>query len=91
MARVQLVIPDSDRDRFVHQAKREGMTLSAWLRAAAQDRLALQSAHRKFDSVEELRAFYGHCDDETGNETEPDWEEQKKVIEEAKQSGSSRT
>ena len=26
MARVQLVMPDEDRDRFVHQAKREGMS-----------------------------------------------------------------
>ena len=34
MARVQLVMPDEDRDRFVHQAKREGMSLSAWLRSS---------------------------------------------------------
>ena len=39
MARVQLIIPDKDRDRFVHQARKEGMTFSAWLRAAARDRL----------------------------------------------------
>ena len=42
MARVQLVIPDEDRDRFVHQARREGMTLSAWLRTAARERLKEQ-------------------------------------------------
>ena len=35
MARVQLVISDEDRDRFVRQAQSEGMTLSEWLRAAA--------------------------------------------------------
>ena len=29
MARVQLIISDEDRDRFVQQARREGMTLSA--------------------------------------------------------------
>ena len=39
VARVQLVIPDEDRDRFIHQARSEGMTLSAWLRAAAHQRL----------------------------------------------------
>ena len=38
MARVQLIIPDEDRDRFVHQARKEGMTFSAWLRAAAHKR-----------------------------------------------------
>ena len=37
MARVQLVIPDEDRDRFVHQAQRTGMTLSAWLRPLPTD------------------------------------------------------
>ncbi len=39
MARVQLIIPDVDPDRFVHQARKEGMTFSAWLRAAACARL----------------------------------------------------
>ena len=29
MARVQILIPDEERDQFVHQARREGMTLSA--------------------------------------------------------------
>ena len=36
MARVQLVMPDADRDRFVDQARREGMSLSAWLRAGRE-------------------------------------------------------
>ena len=36
MARVQLVIPDDERELFVDQARREGMSLSAWLRAAAR-------------------------------------------------------
>lgn len=31
MARVQLVIPDEDRDRFVNQARKEALTFSAWL------------------------------------------------------------
>ena len=52
MARVQLVIPDADKDRFVHQARREGMSLSAWLRAAARDRLEQGEELKKFQSVE---------------------------------------
>ena len=39
MARVQLLIPDDDHARFAHQARAEGMSLSAWLRAAASERL----------------------------------------------------
>ena len=49
MARVQLVIPDSDRDRYVYQAQREGMTFSAWLRAAVEERLAKQQPKRGRD------------------------------------------
>ena len=67
MARVQLVIPDSDRDRYVYQAQREGMTFSAWLRAAAEERLAKQQPKR-FESVEELRAFFGNAMSERGRD-----------------------
>jgi hypothetical protein len=54
MARVQLIIPDEDRDRFVHQARREGMTLSAWLRSAARQRLEEQQRSDPFKSSEDL-------------------------------------
>lgn len=40
MARVQLMIRDEDKKRHTHQARKEGLTLSAWLRAAAEVRLA---------------------------------------------------
>ena len=46
MARVQLVMPDADRDRFVDQARREGMSLSAWIRAAARERLENTAARQ---------------------------------------------
>ncbi len=39
MARVQLVKGDQDRDRLLNQARRQGATLSAWLRAAVRVRL----------------------------------------------------
>ena len=57
MVRVQLVIPNEDRDRFVHQARREGMTLSAWLRAAARDRLGKRQRTKPFESAADLEAF----------------------------------
>ena len=83
MARVQLVIPDEDRARFVQQAKKEGLSFSAWLRAAAQDRLAKQQDRRPFQSVEELEDFYKRIDarhEAEGLGPEPDWEEHKRVI-----------
>ena len=50
MARVQLIIPDEDRDRFVQQARQEGLTFSAWLRAAARERLEDRQRAERFNS-----------------------------------------
>lgn len=75
MARVQLIIPDEDRDRFVYQARREGLTLSAWLRAAARERLEDRQRSELFESPAALEAFFGACDALKGPETEPEWNE----------------
>ena len=87
MARVQLVIPDADKDRYVHQARREGMSLSAWLRAAASDRLVNCERTARISTVEEAREFWKSCDSREGPEFEPDWEEHLAVINESKMSG----
>lgn len=79
MARVQLIIPDQDRERFVRQARREGVTLSAWLRAAAHARL--EEKKPRFSSEEDLWRFFRQCDARRGAGTEPDWEEHKRNIE----------
>ena len=95
MARVQLIVPDADRDRYVEQAAREGMTFSAWLRAAAEERCEKQKGEKgvesaegqpvkKSMSVEELEAFFRRCDERAGPGREPDWEESKRIIEESK-------
>lgn len=91
MARVQLVIPDEDRDRFVHQARREGMTLSAWLRTAAREHLEGQQRSEPFESVVDLKAFFKICDSLAGPEPEPEWEEHLKVISESRGRGASDT
>ena len=91
MARVQLVIPDSDRDRYVYQAQREGMTFSAWLRAAAEERLAKQQRSKPFESVAHLEAFFQQCDEREGDTPEPDWHEHLRVMEESRMSGLPRT
>ena len=87
MARVQLVIPNEDRDRFVHQARREGMTLSAWLRAAARDRLEKRQRTKPFESAADLEAFFRWCDTLERPEPEPDWEEHLAVINRSRSSG----
>ena len=83
MARVQLVIPDEDRDRFVHQARREGMSLSKWLRTAARDRLRQQQRSDPLESAADLDAFFRTCDELEGPKVEPYWEEHLMVINES--------
>ena len=91
MARVQLVIPDEDRDRFIHQARREGMTLSAWIRAAAQQRLNQQQRHRVFESMVDLEEFFKACDALDGPDREPDWEDHLALINESRHRGTTGT
>ena len=91
MARVQLIIPDEDRDRFVRQARGEGLTLSAWLRAAARERLASRQRADRFTSPETVEAFFSACDALEGPEREPDWDEHLSVIAESRRRSSART
>ena len=80
MARVQLIIPDEDRDRFVHQARKEGLTLSAWLRAAAHKRLEDRQHSELFKSPTDLEKFFMACDTLEGPEVEPEWDEHLSAI-----------
>lgn len=75
-----MVIPDEDRDRFVHQAQREGLTLSAWLRAAARERLDRRQRTAPFSSPAEMEDFFRACDTLDGPASEPDWNEHLKTI-----------
>ena len=87
MARVQLVMPGDDHDRFVHQARREGMSLSAWLRAAARERLETRQSVKQFESPEDVKEFFRSCAVLEGPETEPDWSEHLRVMSESRGRG----
>ena len=63
MARVELVIPDEVQDRFDDQARREGISLSEWLLAAARDRLEAGLSVRPLESPEDLWALFHGCDE----------------------------
>ena len=91
MARVQLVMPDDDRERFVHQARQEGMSLSAWLRAAARERLKASQRVKLFESPEDVKEFFRSCAALEGPETEPDWSEHLRVMSESRASGAAGT
>ena len=89
MTRVQVVMPDEERDRFSHQARSEGMTLSAWLRAAACERLEERQQIVPFEAPAELERFFRTCDTLEGPEIEPDWHEHLAVINESRRYGTS--
>ena len=82
-----MVIPDEDRDRFVHQARREGLSLSAWLRAAARERLERRQRSAPFSSHAEMEEFFRACDALDGPAREPDWDEHLRVIDAARREG----
>ena len=87
MARVQLVMSDEDRDLFAAQARREGMSFSAWLRAAARERFEARGPDKRFTSVEELREFFRTRTGLDGPEREPDWEEHLRTLDESIRQG----
>ena len=61
-----MIIPDEDRDRFALQARREGMSFSAWMRAAARERLEERQRAERFASPEDLKRFFKACDARRG-------------------------
>ena len=40
MAVIDLILPDAEKELFARQARREGMSLGDWIKAAAEDRIA---------------------------------------------------
>ena len=86
MARVQLIIPDEDRERFVYQARLEGMTLSGWLRAAAEEKLKRKDLLKPFRSSDEVREFFLARNRSESEVPEPNWEEHLKTLHDAKMS-----
>ena len=91
MARIQLVLPDEDRDRFVHEARCEGISLSEWLRLAARERMKRSIERQRFRDVSEVSAFFHQCDSDAGTGPEPDGEEHLDTINRSRNQGVAKT
>ena len=85
MTRVQLVIPDDDREHFVDQARRAGTFLSAWLRTAARESLEASQSVKRFESPEDDEEFLRSYAGLDGPETEPDWSDHLRVMNEVRE------
>jgi hypothetical protein len=89
MTRVQVLLEEAEREQFRREAEREGLSLSAWLRRAGQERLRSRQG-RRLSTVRELREFFREVDArEKGRE--PDWPEHLAVMERSRASGASGT
>lgn len=80
MPRIHLVVSEPDRTRYAAAARREGLTLSAWLRAAAADRLELRAGAEPFRTEDDVWRFFEDRDAEAGCGPEPDWEQHLAVM-----------
>jgi hypothetical protein len=80
-------MPDQDRQDFIAQARRESMSLSAWLRAAAHERLEARRNVKLFESPEDVEEFFRLCAALGGPETEPDWSEHLRVMNKSREQG----
>ena len=87
MARVQLLISNEELARIRHQARKEGLTLSAWLRTAAKEQLARKQQVEPFLDREELHSFFQECDSQEGPLYEPEWDEHLAVTRTSRMTG----
>lgn len=80
-ARIQVLADPSDKARWREQAAREGKSLGAWIREAAEEKYVASRARRRLRTVSDLQRFFAECDAMEGESAEPEWEEHKRVIE----------
>lgn len=91
MPRIHLIVSEPDRTRYTAAARREGLTLSAWLRAAAADRMERRAGAEPFRTEDDVWQFFADRDAEMGCGTEPDWEQHLDVIRTSRGRGVART
>jgi len=83
--RIHLVIDEREHEAFRARAAAQGVSLSAWLRDAARQRLERERPSA-IESVEDLDHFFAdRADAEAG--TEPDWEQHLAVIDQSRRRG----
>lgn len=85
-ARIHILVDEAEKARYRRQAEREGKSLGAWLREAAEEKLEAAVTEERIETVEDLEKFFEECDAREGS-PEPDWEEHRKVIEGSRRQG----
>jgi hypothetical protein len=88
--RIQVLLQAEEKLRLQRQAEREGLSLSAWMRRVALERLAAATGQDRLSSPAQLREFFEGCRAREQG-AEPDWELQRALIEDSRRAGSSGT
>lgn len=86
--RVQVILDNEHKVLIEHQARREGLSLSAWIRRAA---LAQLEAQRRARRVDDLESFFAEINSRPDEALEPDWEVVKAQLAEDKAAGDTGT
>lgn len=84
-SRIHLVLAEEEKALLERAARSAGLSLSAWIREAAREKLE-DSSPASLTTVDELTAFFAECDrKEEGHE--PDWDAHRIVIEASRAAG----
>ena len=86
VARIHFVASETDKIRYEAEARREGVSLGAWFRSAAEDKIRA-GRERRFASAAEFDAFVAECQERAGPGREPDWEDLKRLLRHSKFTG----
>jgi hypothetical protein len=84
--RVQVILEGKEREAYKREAERAGLSLSAWMRRAAQEKATSKSGARRIRTLRELRSFWAESDAREAGK-EPDWPEHLDVMRESRRSG----
>ena len=80
MSRIHVLVDPLEREEFRAQAKREGRSLSDWLREAGRERLA-RAHDRQLLTPADLQEFFAELDARRGDERpEEDWDSVKRRV-----------
>ena len=83
--RVQVLLDPESRRLFQKLAEREGLSLSAWLRRAGEERAERQQGS-SIQTVEALNQFFLECAErEVGDE--PEWDDHSRTMRRSRSSG----
>jgi hypothetical protein len=79
--RIQVILDDEEALQFKNQARKEGKSVSSWLREAGKKVIEMHASRRKLKDAASMKTFFRKINSKKDG-PEPDWEEHKKLLSE---------